>query len=733
MQRSVLFMDVLRRRGNQFIDHYRAGKPPVLVFEYELVIDGASLERPCNYMLLRIKPEPGEKTDPTKRPYVVFDPRAGHGPGIGGSKEKSQVGVALKAGHPVYFVAFRPKPVPGQTLRDIALAEKIFLDKVIELHPDAEAKPAIVGNCQAGWAIMILSALAPEQASVISIAGSPLSYWAGKEGKDPMRYFGGLMGGNWLAAFSSDLGGGIFDGANLVSNFEFLNPANAIIGKPYNLYSKVDTEAERYLDFERWWSGHFLLTRDEIVELTSELFIGNKLTRGHIVSRDGTPVDLREIRAPIVVIASEGDNITPPPQALNWILDLYDDVDEIRANEQTIIYTVNRSVGHLGIFVSGRVAVKEHAEFVSSIELVETLPAGLFEMIIEEVEPEGGVMPGAPSYVARFEARTLDDIRAYDDGRDDEKPFEVVAHMSEVNEGLYETFVSPWLRPFFNEGLAEFQRFLHPQRQRYFWWSDINPFMAGIEVAATAIREKREEAGAENIYRRTENVMVRSAETFLERLTTQRDLMLEQFFKGVWTNPLLSAFAGEAASFADSRKPHASRRKEIEELRDLKLAAIAKRCEQGSFRQAIMRVIYAAIRETGKVDARGFAAAQEIWKSHPRFSEISRAELKAEAKEAALMVSYDIDKALDSLPMLLTSRQEREEAVALLRRIAEWRPDVAPEVKDLMVRVENILGTSEANGHGRIVPRSAKPVAAVPRAPKSGSVATRKPTLRSRH
>jgi hypothetical protein len=42
-------------------------------------------------------------------------------------------------------------------------------------------------------------------------------------------------------------------------------------------------------------------------------------------------VDLRNIRTPIVVFCSMGDNVTPPQQALDWILDVYDDVDEIRA------------------------------------------------------------------------------------------------------------------------------------------------------------------------------------------------------------------------------------------------------------------------------------------------------------------------------------------------------------------------------------------------------------------
>ena len=62
-----------------------------MVFDYELAINGRTLERPVNYMLLPIKPEPGV-VDPKKRPFVIVDPRSGHGPDIGGSKEASQVG-----------------------------------------------------------------------------------------------------------------------------------------------------------------------------------------------------------------------------------------------------------------------------------------------------------------------------------------------------------------------------------------------------------------------------------------------------------------------------------------------------------------------------------------------------------------------------------------------------------------------------------------------------------------
>ena len=84
-----------------------------------------------------------------------------------------------------------------------------------------------------------------------------------------------------------------------------------------------------------------------------------------------------------MVFCSKGDNITPPQQALGWILDLYENVDEIRSYGQTIVYTIHESVGHLGIFVSAGVAKKEHGEFSSNIDLIDTLPPGLYEAVFD--------------------------------------------------------------------------------------------------------------------------------------------------------------------------------------------------------------------------------------------------------------------------------------------------------------------------------------------------------------
>jgi hypothetical protein len=318
-QRSVLFLDVLRERGNTYRERRSEIVLSVLSFEAELVHDGRTLPRPVNYFLVRIIPSHDVTIDPKKPPFIVVDPRAGHGPGIGGMKHDSEIGVALRAGHACYFIGFLPEPIPEQTIEDVCRAEAAFVKEVAARHPEAEGKPVIIANCQAGWQTMIMAAIAPELAGPIMLAGSPLSYWAGVRGKNPMRYLGGVLGGTWLTALAGDLGNGVFDGANLVANFESLNPANTHWTKPYNVYSKVDTEAPRFLDFETWWGNPVLLNAGEMQWIADNLFVGNKLATGAIRLSDGLRVDLRNVKSPIVVFCSWGDNITPPQQALAWL------------------------------------------------------------------------------------------------------------------------------------------------------------------------------------------------------------------------------------------------------------------------------------------------------------------------------------------------------------------------------------------------------------------------------
>ena len=612
-QRTILFWDVMRARGNGYREHEAKTVPHVLRYQVELIVDGRTLERPVNYGLVRIVPPEGLTIDPKLRPFVIVDPRAGHGPGIGGFKADSEIGVALRAGHTCYFVGFMPNPMPGQTIEDIARAEAVFLEKVIALHPDADGKPCVVGNCQAGWAVMMLASVAPDLFGPIIVAGSPLSYWTGQRGLNPMRYTGGLLGGSWLAAFTSDIGHGIFDGAWLVQNFENLNPANTFWKKPYNLFSQVDTEAAHYLEFERWWGGHVNLTADEMQFIVDELFVGNKLAAGEIKSSNGTAIDLRNIRSPIVVFCSKGDNITPPQQALGWILDLYDNVDEIRSYGQTIVYSVHQSVGHLGIFVSGGVARKEHGEFASNIDLIDVLPPGLYEAVFEQKSGDT-TNPDLTQgeWIMRCEARTLDDIRALG-GNDtaDDRRFATVARMSEINLALYRSFAQPFVRACVTAPMAELMHRLHPMRLQYELISDANPFVAMLAPLAGWMREHRKPVSADNPFLAAQESLSRQIVTALDALRDLRDGLSEATFLAIYGSPVVQAWFGVDPSSAQPLRK-AAKSALHNELVQRRIAELRARIPVGGLREAVIRGLLYVGMPRAAVDERGFEAVRRI-------------------------------------------------------------------------------------------------------------------------
>ena len=700
-ERSVLFWDVLCQRGNQYREHLADTTPHVLDYEVELVLDGRTLERPVNYALVRVVPPPRSKVDPARRPFVVVDPRAGHGPGIGGFKADSEVGVALAAGHPCYFVGFLPEPMPGQTIADIARAEAAFLEKVIALHPQADGKPCVIGNCQAGWAVMMLAALRPELFGPIIIAGSPLAYWAGVRGQFPMRYSGGLLGGSWLTALTSDLGHGKFDGAWLVQNFENQNPANTLWTKQYNLYSKIDTEAERYLGFERWWGGHVNLNAAEIQFIVDELFVGNKLAAGLIKTEDGTVIDLRNIRAPIVVFCSKGDNVTPPQQALGWILDLYESVEDIRSHGQTIVYTIHETVGHLGIFVSASVARKEHGEFSSNIDLIDTLPPGLYEATFTP-KAESGANPELASgnWVMRCEARTLDDIRALGgNDAEDERRFATAARVSEINLALYRAFAQPVVRAMATESSAEWMRQCHPLRLQYELFSDRNPFMAPVKAWAEQLRGNRRPAATDNPFLAMQENASRQIVAALDAWRDFSETMAERTFLSVYGSPALQAAVGIDPDSAE-RPRQAAKNPLHRQLLEKRTAELRAHIPSGGLREAIIRALLYVGMTRRAIDERGFEMARRIRLAHDN---MSLSDFKALIREQFNMLLIDEAAALAAIPSMLPPDAEtRLKAFDLISEILSALGELSDTDRTRLAEIARLFRVEEqANGSAR--------------------------------
>jgi pimeloyl-ACP methyl ester carboxylesterase len=677
-QRAILFWDTMRQAGNSFAEHEAEGCPPVLVFDWDMVVDGRTLSRPCNYALVRIQvPEGCPPTDPALRPFVIIDPRAGHGAGIGGFKSDSQVGVALRRGHAVYFVIFFRDPEPGQTILDITRAEGIFLETVRKAHPEAP-KPVVIGNCQGGWAVMMLGASQPELTGALVLNGAPLSYWAGERGRNPMRYLGGLAGGSWPAALMADLGNGRFDGAGLVLNFESLSPGNTWFKKYYNLFQKADTEAERFLEFERWWGGYFLMNRDEIRWIVENLFIGDKFAKGEISAGGGATFNMRAVRSPVIVFASAGDNITPPGQALRWIADVYRDEQEIKTLGQTIVYLMHDDIGHLGIFVSGAVALKEHSEIAELLALIDSVAPGLYEMLIHQD-------PDSNGWQVELKERSIADIRARS-GEATNEAFPEVAKISQLNQSIYDLFLAPFVRQVATEETAELRRQLHPLRLRRTLVSDENPLLAPLGSLAAQVKEQRRPARPDNPFLAWEQAWADGIERSIDAWRDMRDAWTETAFHGVYG--WMAAFG---VATAEPVEPAAAPRPEAPEAR----AALA-RIEAGGYAEAVIRMMILLAQARGAVRRSRLARSSAMLQGEAPFAQMTAEARQALIREQTIIASMAPVEALAALPRLLPRVTDRRRAMAVVEAVAGPEAELGEAALAMLEQQRNVLGLTRA-------------------------------------
>jgi hypothetical protein len=455
-----------------------------------------------------------------------------------------------------------------------------------------------------------------------------------------------------------------------------------------------------------------LLNAAEMQFIVDELFIGNKLASAEITTHDGTRIDLRNIRSPIVVFCSKADNITPPQQALDWILDLYDSVDDIRSHGQTIVYAVHESIGHLGIFVSGSVAKKEHGEFASNIDLIDVLPPGLYEAVMTPKDRTGesaDLVHG--DYLVRFEARTLDDIRALG-GNDeaDEREFAAVARLSQINLGLYHTCVRPWLRLWVNEGFANWIRQLHPLRLQYEMFSTANPFMRPIPSCVEQVRANRQPVASGNVLWQAQEQFAEQVEHGLDAWREARDQWSEAWFHAIYGSPIVQAMVGLGAPSATVHR-RAGKDAAYAAAVGRRMDALRADIDKGGPREAILRALLYIRMPEGLVDERSFnllrRAREEAGEG------LTLGEFKRMVREQFFMLLLDERRAVEAIPAMLAKDH-----------------DLAVRMADNFLRMIEVVGLSSSLAEARLAEiktlieasdRSTRPVAHREKPRPSGS------------
>ncbi len=415
------------------------------------------------------------------------------------------------------------------------------------------------------------------------------------------------------------------------------------------MFADPDQDPTRFLEFEKWWGAYFLMNEAEIRWIVDNLFVGNRLGKNEARLETGQPVDLKAIRAPIIVFASHGDNITPPQQALNWIIDTYADESEIEIHGQRIIYMIHEDVGHLGIFVSSSVARKEHAQMASTLKTIEALAPGLYEMIIHDVIGSGP----DKSFTVDFQRRTMKDLAMIDDARLEESAFAAVARLSEAAAEAYDSTLRPAVKMIVTPAVAEAARHLHPLRVQRWAFASASPLVAGIADSATNLRGDRHKVAPDNVFRQLEALWASLTEMSFDWVRDQRAMFTELTFLSIYGGPWAHWYG----------RTHATSRahKTSDELRAVPAVQSAlARINEGGVAQAITRMLVMLATSRGDVRRDRLERSSEVLTTREPFKSMDAAARASLIHEQSLVARFEPEAGLNALAILLSNKRDRE-------------------------------------------------------------------------
>jgi hypothetical protein len=271
-------------------------------------------------------------------------------------------------------------------------------------------------------------------------------------------------------------------------------------------------------------------------------------------------------------------------------------------------------------------------------------------------------------YLVRFEARTLDDIRAFGgNDEEDDRKFAAAARVSEINLGLYRTFVQPWVRLCTNEGAAQLMRQLHPLRMQYEIFSRNNPFMSPLLSASEQVRKNRTPVSKDNAFWQAQTLLSDWIEASFNAYRDVCEYASESLFHSVYGSPALQALVGLKASQGTPRqrpgKDAAHRALVARRIGELRQAIT-----QGGPREAMIRALLYVRTPDGAVDERGFNLLRRMRKETG--GDLTLSEFKMLLREQFLMLSLDERRAVEAIPAMLAKDRNLASQLALkLRRL----------------------------------------------------------------
>ena len=270
--------------------------------------------------------------------------------------------------------------------------------------------------------------------------------------------------------------------------------------------------------------------------------------------------------------------------------------------------------------------------------------------------------------------------------------------------------MQPLIQSGANEFTAKLRRQFHPLRFQRWALSDLNPWLGWLGPAAEMIRTQRKSADKDNALLKIEKAASAAISASLEYYRGVRDGTSEAAFFQTYGN-VFSLYV------ADKREAEEAAGERIVEARELPfvkeaLASIGA----GGYPEALARVACLLARKGEPLLLSRLQMKQELVSEYGNLLPAMPPDQWRRIRgEQEIIVRYEPEQALATLPKLLVDRRDRERLVTLVQRLlADERVQQAKPSSQQLAMIEHIGHALEVNAGTRHSSRARRRPAKAP-------------------
>ncbi|MEO0821114.1 MAG: DUF3141 domain-containing protein, partial [Pseudomonadota bacterium] len=248
----------------------------------------------------------------------------------------------------------------------------------------------------------------------------------------------------------------------------------------------------------------------------------------------------------------------------------------------------------------------------------------------------------------------------------------------------------PFVQAAVTPAFAEVSRVMHPLRMQRALLSSRNPAARPLISLAEQARAGRRPVAPDNPFLQAERVWADLMEQSLDMMRDARDTLYEMTFFTVWGSPW-------ARWFGRTHQPGRTL-KNMVELRALpQVQSAIAHISSGGMAEAVIRMLILLAESRGNVRRDRLERSARMLTQDEPFRSLGVLERNRIIHEQTLVVHFEPDRAVETLPDLLPDMADRERAAAAAQFVPGAIDEMSPHTLEMLQRMRAALGLPPAS------------------------------------